>query len=109
MRRGTNLQPERIEIADLVIDPARHRATRAGTLLPLTPKEFKLLSLMARHQGQVLSRSMIAERVWDMFHDPGTNVVDVHIKRLRAKVDTPFPTKLIHTVRGVGYRLDVES
>jgi len=109
IRRGTNLQPERIEIADLVIDPARHRATRAGTLLPLTPKEFKLLSLMARHQGQVLSRSMIAERVWDMFHDPGTNVVDVHIKRLRAKVDTPFPTKLIHTVRGVGYRLDVES
>jgi two-component system copper resistance phosphate regulon response regulator CusR len=108
-RRGQQLQPENIEIADLQIDPARHRATRGGTLLPLTPKEFKLLSLMARHRGQVLSRSMIAERVWDMYHDPGTNVVDVHIKRLRAKVDSPFAVKLIHTVRGVGYRLDAEE
>jgi two-component system, OmpR family, copper resistance phosphate regulon response regulator CusR len=108
-RRGQQLQPENIEIADLRIDPARHRATRGGTLLPLTPKEFKLLSLMARHRGQVLSRSLIAERVWDMYHDPGTNVVDVHIKRLRAKVDSPFAVKLIHTVRGVGYRLDAEE
>jgi two-component system, OmpR family, copper resistance phosphate regulon response regulator CusR len=107
-RRGAQLQPQCIEVGDLLIEPTRHRASRGGTLLPLTPKEFKLLALMARHRGQVLSRSMIAERVWDMYHDPGTNVVDVHIKRLRAKVDAPFATKLIHTVRGVGYRLETE-
>lgn len=106
LRRGANLQPELLQIEDLVIDPARHRATRGGRVLPLTPKEFQLLSLLARNKGQAMSRSLIAERVWDMFHDPGTNVVDVHINRLRAKVDATFGKKLIHTVRGVGYRLD---
>lgn len=105
-RRGPQLQSELLQIADLEIDPARHRVVRAGAQLTLTPKEFALLWLLARHRGEVLSRTMIAERVWDMYYDSETNVVDVHIGRLRAKVDAPFPTRLIHTVRGVGYVLE---
>lgn len=106
LRRGPQLQPERLVIADLEIEPSRHRASRGGTVLDLTPKEFALLWLLARHRGEVLSRALIAERVWDMYYDSETNVVDVHIGRLRAKVDTPFGKRLIHTVRGVGYVLD---
>jgi two-component system copper resistance phosphate regulon response regulator CusR len=106
LRRGPVLQPELLRVADLEIDPARHRAARGGAALVLTPKEFLLLSFLARHRGEVLSRTLIAERVWDMNYDPGTNVVDVHIRRLRAKVDEPFATRLIHTVRGVGYVLE---
>ena len=106
LRRTPQLQPERLQIADLEIEPARHRAARGGTSLDLTAKEFALLWLLARHRGQVLSRTTIAERVWDMYYDSETNVVDVHIARLRAKVDTPFDKRLIHTVRGVGYVLD---
>jgi len=106
LRRGPQLQPERLVIADLEIEPARHRAARSGNVLDLTPKEFALLWLLARHRGEVLSRTLIAERVWDMYYDSETNVVDVHIGRLRAKVDAPFAKRLIHTVRGVGYVLD---
>jgi two-component system copper resistance phosphate regulon response regulator CusR len=84
----------------------RHKATRGGKRLNLTPKEFSLLSLLARRTGEVLSRTMIAEQVWDMNFDSNTNVVDVHVRRLRSKVDDPFPLKLIHTVRGVGYVLE---
>lgn len=109
LRRSPQLQPERLVVGDLEIDPARHRATRAGVVLGLTPKEFALLAFLARHRGEVLSRTLIAERVWDMNYDPGTNVVDVHIRRLRAKVDDPFASRLIHTVRGVGYVLDPRS
>jgi two-component system copper resistance phosphate regulon response regulator CusR len=92
-------------VGDIEIDPARHRVTRAGKQINLTPKEFTLLSLLARRAGEVLSRTIIAEQVWDLNFDSDTNVVDVAIRRLRQKVDDPFERKLIHTVRGVGYVL----
>jgi two-component system copper resistance phosphate regulon response regulator CusR len=106
LRRSTQRQPETLRVADLEIDVARHRAFRAGRRLDLTPKEFLLLSLLARRQGEVLSRTLIAEQVWDVNFDSDTNVVDVHVRRLRAKADDPFREKLIHTVRGVGYVLE---
>lgn len=109
LRRGPGLQPDVRRVADLEIDPVRHRAHRDGRRLDLTPKEFQLLSLLMRHTGEVVSRRVITEKVWDMFFDPGTNVVDVHIRRLRLKVDDRFPTKLIHTVRGMGYVLEVRG
>ena len=104
-RRGGN-QPDILQVADLEIDLARQRASRAGKRLDLTPKEFGLLSLLARHRNEVLSRSYIAEQVWDMKFDADTNVVDVHIRRLRAKLDEPFKKKLLHTVRGAGYVIE---
>lgn len=103
LRRGPARQPETIRVADLEIDLNRNRVTRAGVRLELTPKEFGLLSLLGRRTGEVLSRTLIAEQVWDMNFDSDTNVVDVHIRRLRSKVDDPFEKKLIHTVRGRGY------
>ena len=106
LRRGPARQPETIRVADLEVDLARLRATRAGQRLDLTPKEFALLSLLVRRTGEVLSRTLIAEQVWDMNFDSDTNVVDVHIRHLRAKLDDPFARKLIHTVRGVGYVLE---
>lgn len=93
-------------IADLELDLERHRTTRAGRRLDLTPKEFLLLCLLVRNTGKVLSRSFIADQVWDINFDSHTNFVDVHIRRLRSKVDDPFPRKLIHTVRGAGYVLE---
>jgi two-component system copper resistance phosphate regulon response regulator CusR len=104
-RRGGLRSDETIRMADLEIDLLRHRATRAGHRLELTAKEFLLLTLLARRAGEVLSRTLIAESVWDMNFDSNTNVVDVHVRRLRSKVDEPFPLKLIHTVRGAGYVL----
>lgn len=106
LRRGPARQPDLIEIADLRIDLLRHKASRGGKRLDLTPKEFALLSLLARRQGEVLSRSLIADQVWDMNFDSDTNVVDVAVRRLRTKVDDPFEPKLIKTVRGVGYVLE---
>jgi len=106
LRRGAARQPEVYRVADLEIDLIRHQATRAGKRLDLTLKEFLLLSLLARRAGEVVSRTLIAEQVWDMNFDPGTNVIDVHIRRLRAKVDDAFERKLIRTVRGMGYVLD---
>ena len=105
MRRGPARQPAVLRIADLDIDLLGHKARRAGNLLELSPKEFLLLSLLARREGEVLSRTLIAEQVWDMNFDSDTNVVDVAIRRLRRKVDDPFAKKLVHTVRGVGYVL----
>jgi two-component system copper resistance phosphate regulon response regulator CusR len=93
-------------VADLEIDVPRHRVKRAGKRIDLSPKEFSLLSLFARRAGEVLSRTLIAEQVWDMNFDSDTNVVDVHVGRLRAKIDDPFERKLIRTVRGVGYVLE---
>jgi two-component system, OmpR family, copper resistance phosphate regulon response regulator CusR len=93
-------------IADLELDLERHRTTRAGRRLDLTPKEFLLLCLLVRNAGKVLSRSFIADQVWDINFESHTNFVDVHIRRLRSKVDDPFPNKLIHTVRGAGYVLE---
>ena len=103
MRRGGSRHAERVAIEDLEIDLVRHRVTRAGVELTLAPKEFSLLSLLARRRGEVLSRTIIAEEVWDMNFEGDTNVVDVAIRRLRAKVDDPFERKLIETVRGMGY------
>jgi two-component system copper resistance phosphate regulon response regulator CusR len=106
LRRGAARQPDVLHIADLELDLIRRRATRGSKRLDLTPKEFDLLSLLARRRGEVLSRAVIAEQVWDMKFEGETNVVDVHIRRLRAKVDDPFEQKLIHTIRGAGYVLD---
>jgi len=106
LRRGPSRQPEMLKRADLEIDLVRHRVARGGKKLDLTPKEFALLTLLTRRAGEVLSRTAIAEQVWDMNFDGGTNVVDVHVRRLRSKVDDPFDRKLIHTVRGMGYVLD---
>lgn len=103
LRRGTVRESDHYAIADLHIDVLRRRVTRQETLIPLTNKEFMLLHLLVRREGEVLSRTMIASQVWDMNFDSDTNVVDVAIKRLRAKIDRPFATKLIHTVRGIGY------
>ena len=103
LRRGPWRNLETLRLADLEMDLIHHRASRAGKRVNLTPKEFALLSLLVRRAGEVLSRTLIAEQVWDMNFDTDTNVVDVHIRRLRAKVDDPFELKLIHTVRGLGY------
>ena len=108
LRRGPPRAQETIRLADLEIDVFRQRATRAGQRLELTSKEFLLLSLLARRAGEVLSRTLIAEAVWDMNFDSDTNVVDVNVRRLRSKVDDPFPLKLIHTVRGAGYVMESE-
>ena len=106
LRRQPSRQPETVQIADLEIDLIRHKVTRVGTRIDLTSKEFALLLLLAQRQGEVLSRTRIAEQVWDMNFDSDTNVVDVMVRRLRAKVDDPFARKLIHTVRGMGYVLE---
>ena len=106
LRRTVARSPETIRIADLEIDLLQHRATRAEQRLELTPKEFKLLALLAGRTGEVLPRSLIARQVWEMACEGDTNVVEVNVRRLRAKVDDPFEEKLIHTVRGVGYVLE---
>jgi two-component system copper resistance phosphate regulon response regulator CusR len=109
LRRSAPRPLETFRMADLEIDLLRHRATRAGQRIDLTSKEFLLLTLLARRAGEVLSRTAIAEAVWDMNFDSDTNVVDVNVRRLRSKVDDPFQMKLIHTVRGAGYVLEAES
>jgi two-component system copper resistance phosphate regulon response regulator CusR len=106
LRRTSTSQQESLRIADLEIDLLRHRAVRGRKRLDLTPKEFALLALLARRMGDPLSRRDIAAEVWDMRFEGETNVVDVHVRRLRSKVDDPFPRKLIHTVRGIGYVLE---
>ena len=105
LRRAPTRQPDSLKVEELEIDTRRHRATRAGIPLNLTAKEFLLLAHLARAAGEVVSRTEIVEQVWDINFDSGTNVVDVMVRRLRAKVDDPFKTKLIHTIRGVGYVL----
>ncbi len=106
LRRGPGRPVEAGRGGVLDIALVRLKATSAGSRLDLTPREFSLLALFARRRGDVLSRTLIAEQVWDMNFDSDSNVVDVHIRRLRSKLDDPFPTKLIHTVRGVGYVLE---
>jgi two-component system copper resistance phosphate regulon response regulator CusR len=106
LRRGPARVPETLHVADVELDLLRQRASRAGRRLDLTPKEFALLSLLARRAGEVLPRALIAEEVWDLRLDSDSNVVEVHVRRLRSKVDDPFGRKLIHTVRGVGYVLE---
>lgn len=110
LRRGLGGRSgDAIKIADLEIDFIKHTATRGGKRLDLTPKEFSLLSLLARKTGDVISRAMIADQVWHIDFDSETNVVDVHIARLRGKVDGPHSRKLIHTVRGMGYVLRADG
>ena len=107
LKRGQPAPKETVLLtADLEIDPVRHRATRAGQRIDLSAKEFALLTLLAQRTGEVLSRTQIASLVWDIHFDSDTNVVEVAIRRLRAKIDDPFGDKLIHTVRGVGYVLE---
>ncbi|MDQ6861493.1 MAG: heavy metal response regulator transcription factor [Verrucomicrobiota bacterium] len=104
-RAPTQAKDEHIRIEDLEIDTRRHKAVRAGIALNLTPKEFLLLTHLARTPGEVVSRTEIVQLVWDLRFEPETNVVDVVVRRLRSKVDDPFAVKLVHTIRGVGYVL----
>jgi len=107
LRRGrSGTEGTTLEVADLVLDLLRRRVTRAGKRIDLTAKEFGLLELLMRRQGEVLPRSLIASQVWDMNFDSDTNVIEVAVRRLRSKVDDDFEHKLIHTVRGMGYVLE---
>ncbi|HIE5648689.1 TPA: heavy metal response regulator transcription factor [Stenotrophomonas maltophilia] len=107
LRRGQGQsQPDRIVVADLVVDTLRRRVERGGQRITLSPKEYALLELLARRRGEVLPRSLIASQVWDMNFDSDTNVIDVAIRRLRAKIDDGFAEKLVVTVRGMGYVLE---
>lgn len=108
LRRAPAQGDEGLRIADLEIDTQRHRATRGGVALNLAPKEFLLLEQLVRAAGTPLSRAEIARHVWDIAFETDTNVVDVVVRRLRAKVDDPFENKLIHTIRGVGYVLKID-
>src|SRR6266576_6520652 len=105
LRRAPQRPPEHLRIDGLEMDMRHHKATRSGVALNLTPKEFLLLAHLVRSAGEVVSRAEIAEHVWDIGFKTDTNVVDVVVRRLRAKVDDPFKTKLVHTIRGVGYVL----
>ncbi|HEY2531398.1 MAG TPA: heavy metal response regulator transcription factor [Xanthobacteraceae bacterium] len=109
LRRGPAREVEQLGMADLEIDLIRRRVKRAGQRIDLTPREFALLHLLAERRGEVLSRTQIASYVWDMNFDSDTNVVEVAIRRLRAKIDEPHPLKLIHTVRGMGYVMDTNE
>ncbi|HUS08252.1 MAG TPA: response regulator transcription factor [Bryobacteraceae bacterium] len=106
LRRGQPT-PERLQVGDLVLDCIRRKVSRNGENIELAPKEFSILEYMMRNRGRPLSRTMIVEHVWDMDYDGLTNIVDVYIRHLRSKIDDRWPTKLIHTVRGIGYMLDV--
>jgi two-component system copper resistance phosphate regulon response regulator CusR len=106
LRRGPARQEEVLRVADLQLDLPRRKAFRAGAPLDLTAKEFALLELLVRRRGEPLSKTLIAEQVWDIHFHSDPNVVEVAIRRLRSKVDDPFPRKLIHTLRGVGYVLE---
>jgi two-component system copper resistance phosphate regulon response regulator CusR len=106
LKRGPVREMQTLQLGDLEIDVPRRRVKRGDARIELTAKEFALLHLLAKRQGEVLSRSLIASQVWDMNFDSDTNVVDVAIRRLRAKVDDPYPSKLIHTIRGMGYVME---
>ncbi|WP_426160403.1 heavy metal response regulator transcription factor [Pseudomonas sp. TSRC2-2] len=107
LRRGSATPPETsLQLADLRLDLIRRRVERSGQRIDLTAKEFALLEMLLRRQGEVLPKSLIASQVWDMNFDSDTNVIEVAIRRLRLKVDDDFPNKLIHTVRGMGYVLE---
>jgi two-component system OmpR family response regulator len=106
VRRATRTpDPTTLEVADLQLDLLSRRVTRAGRAIDLRPREFTLLEYLMRHTGHIISRTMILSQVWNYNFDPQTNVVDVLVSRLRDKIDRPFDTKLLHTIRGVGYVL----
>ncbi|MGH1418232.1 MAG: response regulator transcription factor [Hyphomicrobiaceae bacterium] len=105
-RRATpEEQATRLSVGDLVLDRLSHRVTRSGESVILQPREFRLLEYLMKHAGQVVTRTMLLENVWDYHFDPQTNVIDVHVSRLRAKIDKNFATPLLHTVRGAGYMI----
>ncbi|MBB4265428.1 winged helix-turn-helix domain-containing protein [Roseospira visakhapatnamensis] len=104
-RREGSSQQTRLHVADLDMDLLARTVTRAGRPIVLQPREFRLLEYLMRHAGQVVTRTMLLEHVWDYHFDPQTNVIDVHVSRLRQKIDKDFDTSLIQTVRGAGYRL----
>src|SRR4051812_40662023 len=106
LRRGQPT-PERLTVGDLTLDCIRRKVTRSAENIELAPKEFGILEYMMRNKGRPLSRTMIVEHVWDMDYDGLTNIVDVYIRHLRSKIDDKFTTKMIHTVRGIGYMLDL--
>lgn len=108
LRRGPPRAVDLFQVADLQLDVLKRRVTRQGERIDLTNKEFSLLHLLLSREGEVLSRTYIASQVWQMNFDSDTNVVDVAIRRLRAKIDDPYPVKLIQTVRGMGYALEVQ-
>ncbi|WP_394790856.1 heavy metal response regulator transcription factor [Rhodoferax sp.] len=111
-RRGRSQEPMQLNIANLQIDLLKRKAFRGGVRIDLTAKEFALLAVLARRQGEILSKTAIAELVWDMNFDSNTNVVEVAIKRLRDKIDVPFTgsaPKLLHTIRGMGYVMEVRA
>jgi two-component system copper resistance phosphate regulon response regulator CusR len=105
---GAHHEPDRMALGDLELDTIRRRAFRAGTRLDLTAQEYTLMSVLLRHRGEVMSRTVLTELVWDMNFDGDSNVVEVAIRRLRSKLDEPFPNKLLHTVRGMGYVLELD-
>ena len=109
LRRGPVRHTEMLNYADLCMDLLRHRVTRADQLLDLAPQEYRLLEYLLRHPREVLTRTRLAEQVWDMNFDGDSNVVDVAVRRLRRKVDDPFEPKLIHTIRGVGYVIEARG
>lgn len=110
MRRRTGPQTETVlRVADLEMDRLKRAVTRAGRAIDLQPREFLLLEYLMRHAGQVVTRTMLLENVWDYHFDPQTNVIDVHISRLRQKIDKGFDKPLLHTVRGAGYSLRVAA
>ncbi|ROM79372.1 DNA-binding response regulator [Pseudomonas brassicacearum] len=110
LRRGSSTPQETsLQLADLRLDLIRRRVERSGRRIDLTAKEFALLEMLLRRQGEVLPKSLIASQVWDMNFDSDTNVIEVAIRRLRIKIDDDFPNKLIHTVRGMGYVLEERS
>lgn len=104
-KAGAPGAPTVLRVADLELDRLGHSLTRAGKEIPLQPREYRLLEYLMRHAGQVVTRTMLLENVWDYHFDPQTNVIDVHISRLRAKIDKGFDTPLLHTVRGAGYMI----
>ncbi len=106
---GSSTAHVELAVEDLRLDRIRHKATRAGQALDLTPKEFALLALLAERAGEVVSRTVIAEAIWDINFECSTNVIDVHVRRLRGKLDDPFPRRLLHTVRGFGYVLEARE
>ncbi len=106
-RQAPERAASKLEVADLTLDLLSREVARNGQRIPLQPREFKLLEYLMRHSGQVVTRTMLLEYVWDYHFDPQTNVIDVHVSRLRSKIDKSFDYPLIHTVRGVGYVLRV--
>lgn len=108
-RNGGDPADTRIVVGDLEIDCLKRLVRRSSQTIDLQPREYKLLEYLARNEGRVVTRTMLIERVWDYHFDPGTNVVDVHISRLRRKIDSGFERPLLHTIRGAGYRLSAEA